>query len=139
MLDSCALPYQVVLTKADLITAAERQRALRSVFEQLNAKRMSSAMPYAHVVSSRSGEGVADLQLAMGEIIAQEWVNHLAEAGRAGPAVIDAADAEEYFGDYTGELDSEEEEGGASPRVRSNSIDKLRLISEADDSDDRRQ
>jgi len=99
LLDSCALPYQVVLTKADLVTAAERQRALRSVFEQVNARRMSSVLPWVHVVSARTGEGISDLQLAMGEIIAQEWVNHLVETDQKRVPVVDAADVAAYLGD----------------------------------------
>ena len=57
LLDSCALSYQIILTKADQINHTERQSSLRSVFTEIMTKRMSSVLPFVHVVSSKSGEG----------------------------------------------------------------------------------
>ena len=57
LLDSCALSYQIVLTKADQINQTERKSSLHSVFTEIMTKRMSSVLPFVHVVSSKSGEG----------------------------------------------------------------------------------
>ena len=57
LLDSCALSYQIILTKADQINHTERQSSLRSVFTEIMTKRMSSVLPFVHLVSSKSGEG----------------------------------------------------------------------------------
>jgi GTP-binding protein len=74
LLDSCGLPYQVILTKADVTRPSEMVHAVHSVLDKMVVRRGSSALPFVHVVSSHTGEGIDDLKCSMTEIAAQKWV-----------------------------------------------------------------
>jgi hypothetical protein len=73
------------LTKADACSKKEKEDALMSVFSQVFAKRMSSCLPYVHLVSALTGEGMLSLKLSMTEIIHQRWNSK----GSAEPGVED--------------------------------------------------
>jgi GTP-binding protein EngB required for normal cell division len=55
------LSNQILLTKADAASESEKKYALKSVFEALMNRPKSSNIPFVHVLSSRSGEGLFDL------------------------------------------------------------------------------
>lgn len=76
---SPAHAHQLIITKGDLVNTEELRRSLHSTFTEVMAKRMSSVLPFVHVVSSKTGSGIEELQIAMAEIISQEWKNHLME------------------------------------------------------------
>jgi len=60
LLDGAGLPLQAVLTKADLVSALELERAAAAAAAHL--ARLRTPFPFLLAVSSRSGEGVAALQ-----------------------------------------------------------------------------
>lgn len=60
MLDEAAVSFQVVLTKADKLTVAERQRAVAAAEAQ--AKRHAAAYPEALMTSAETGSGIAELR-----------------------------------------------------------------------------
>jgi GTP-binding protein len=72
LLDGAGLPLQAVLTKADLVSALELERAAAAAAAQLG--RMQMPFPYLLAVSSKTGEGIADLQqtlLMAGRLLAR--------------------------------------------------------------------
>ncbi|MEE4117712.1 MAG: ribosome biogenesis GTP-binding protein YihA/YsxC [Paracoccaceae bacterium] len=60
MLDSAAVPFQTVLTKADKIKAAEREGMLAQVRERLQPH--PAAFPELVLTSSEKGDGIATLR-----------------------------------------------------------------------------
>ena len=59
-LDRAAVPYQLVLTKADKVKPAALDQ-LREITESM-LKQHTAAFPLIHVTSAREGVGIADLQ-----------------------------------------------------------------------------
>jgi GTP-binding protein len=68
-LDSSAVSYQVVLTKADEVKAAEMAERIDATRTQL--ARHSAAFPDVLVTSSRTGYGVPELRAAMARLIGE--------------------------------------------------------------------
>jgi len=94
----------VILTKSDASSAEEQKHALASSFGQIMAKRMSSCMPFVHLVSSKSGDGVTQLQRAIVEILEHNWAKLPSDE-------ISAGRVEEA--EYDEEKEEVEEEEGA--------------------------
>jgi GTP-binding protein len=65
MLDSAAVNYQVVLTKADKVKAADLEDTLRQVSEE--ARVHPAAHPAIFTTSSQTGSGIAELRTAIVE------------------------------------------------------------------------
>lgn len=63
LLDQAAVPYQVVLTKADKAGTAELSRVSGTVEAAL--KKHPAAFPDIHVTSAEAGTGVAELRAAL--------------------------------------------------------------------------
>lgn len=63
LLDQAAVPYQVVLTKADKVGTAELSRVSGTVEAAL--KKHPAAFPDIHVTSAEAGTGVAELRAAL--------------------------------------------------------------------------
>jgi GTP-binding protein len=66
-LDKAAVSYQVVLTKADQVKAAELAARTAEVASAL--AKHAAAYPTVAVTSSRSGDGIADLRAAMAQLL----------------------------------------------------------------------
>ena len=66
MLDGAAVSYQIVLTKADKVKAADLTSCLERTKTLLRAH--VAAHPEVHVTSSEKGDGIAELRAALGEI-----------------------------------------------------------------------
>jgi GTP-binding protein len=60
LLDEAAVTYQIVLTKADKITAAELAKIMAKVAE--SAKKHPAAFPEIHATSSVTGAGIPELR-----------------------------------------------------------------------------
>jgi GTP-binding protein len=63
MLDRTAVPYVVVLTKADKVKAADLDRIRRDT--QAGLKKHPAAFPDIHVTSSEKGTGIAELRASL--------------------------------------------------------------------------
>lgn len=68
MLNKAAVPFQVILTKADKIPPAEQAARIESLRRIL--KKQPAAMPEPVLVSSQNGFGIAGLRQALFETIA---------------------------------------------------------------------
>ena len=66
MLDQAAVPYQVVLTKADKVGRTELDRRLSDTTAAL--KTHPAAFPDIQITSARDGIGIADLRASLAEI-----------------------------------------------------------------------
>ena len=75
MLDSLALPYEIVLTKADASSKQEMAAALDSVFKRMmrSKAKVTSGLPYVHAVSSNDGSGLLQLQACVAEVLSHNW------------------------------------------------------------------
>ena len=62
-----------MLTKADTINQGEKHQALESVFAVITKRKKTSIMPFVHVVSSKTGEGIEELKWSMAEVASQNW------------------------------------------------------------------
>jgi GTP-binding protein len=60
LLDTCAVVYQAVLTKADKVSATHLQTITEGVAVEL--KKRPAAHPIIHVTSSEKGSGIAELR-----------------------------------------------------------------------------
>ncbi len=69
MLDEAAVSYQIVLTKADKVKAAELAKCVDETHAALRAH--TAAHPDLHITSSEKGDGIAELRAALGELA---WV-----------------------------------------------------------------
>jgi GTP-binding protein len=67
LLDQSAVSYQVILTKHDELTAAERNRVVEATITAL-AKR-PAAYPEIIFTSSQSGEGIAALRESVARLL----------------------------------------------------------------------
>lgn len=67
LLDECAVPYQIVLTKSDELKPPELTARLEEVTAQL--KKHPAAMPQVLAVSSHSGAGLSALRDAIAELV----------------------------------------------------------------------
>lgn len=63
MLDRTAVPYVVVLTKADKVKAVDLDRIRRET--QVGLKKHPAAFPDIHVTSSEKGTGIAELRASL--------------------------------------------------------------------------
>lgn len=63
MLDRTAVPYVVVLTKADKVKATELDKVRRDT--ELGLKKHPAAFPDIHVTSSEKGTGIAELRASL--------------------------------------------------------------------------
>jgi len=66
MLDAAAVSYQIVLTKADKVKAADLANCLDRTKALLRTH--VAAHPEVHVTSSEKGDGIAELRAALGEL-----------------------------------------------------------------------
>lgn len=66
MLDAAAVSYQIVLTKADKVKAADLAHCLERT--QILLRTHVAAHPDVHVTSSEKGGGIAELRAALGEL-----------------------------------------------------------------------
>ena len=62
-----------MLTKSDSSSAKEKTAALESCFKELMGRKCSSSMPFVHLLSARTGEGIDHLQYSMTEIFNHPW------------------------------------------------------------------
>lgn len=63
-----------MFTKSDLVKGVELHRSLQSAMELMNNRRFSgTCVPYLHVLSSATGDGVQPLQLSIAEIHSAPW------------------------------------------------------------------
>ncbi len=67
LMDEAAVIYQVVLTKADKIKQAERDRLLKTTAEQL--RKRPAAHPELHLTSSEKGTGIAELRAEVARLL----------------------------------------------------------------------
>jgi len=68
LLDTAAVSYQIVLTKADKISIYELAD-MKTATEKLVAKH-PAAFPFVLATSSETGEGMAELRAALAQILA---------------------------------------------------------------------
>ena len=77
MLNQHAIPFQIILTKSDLLkSTAELHRCIQSVFEIITRKvkgSMNVCLPIVHVVSSKNNEGLSTLRENIMEINSYQW------------------------------------------------------------------
>lgn len=66
MLDAAAVSYQIILTKADKVKAADLAQCLADT--QAHLRTHTAAHPDVHVTSSEKGDGIAELRAALGEL-----------------------------------------------------------------------
>ena len=66
MLDQAAVPYVVVLTKADKVKAVELANVVKAT--QLGLKKHPAAFPEVHVTSSEKGMGIAELRASLAKL-----------------------------------------------------------------------
>ena len=71
------IPHQLLLTKADLVSHDMMLDTLKSLFDELSRNKRLTWLPFIHVTSSATGEGIEELQDAMAEIILQNWQNNI--------------------------------------------------------------
>lgn len=69
MLDKTAVPYVVVLTKADKVRANELDACRRATEAAL--KKHPAAFPDVHVTSSEKGMGIAELRASLAQLAAE--------------------------------------------------------------------
>ena len=81
-LDAAAVSYQVVLTKADEVNAAELRSCLVGAAATLAAH--PAAFPDALATAAKSGVGIAELRAAIARLLAERHLSgrHLAERHR---------------------------------------------------------
>ncbi|MCC6598837.1 MAG: YihA family ribosome biogenesis GTP-binding protein [Alphaproteobacteria bacterium] len=65
MLDSTAVSYRIILTKADKSTPEEIEKISAVILEQL--KKQAAAYPGVHATSSESGAGIAELRAILAD------------------------------------------------------------------------
>lgn len=68
MLDAAAVSYQIVLTKADKVKAADLAACLERT--KVLLRKHVAAHPEVHVTSSEKGDGIAELRAALGALAA---------------------------------------------------------------------
>jgi hypothetical protein len=77
MLNQHAIPFQIILTKSDLLkSTAELHHCIQSVFEIITRKvkgTMNVCLPIVHVVSSKNNEGLSTLRENIMEINSYQW------------------------------------------------------------------
>jgi GTP-binding protein len=73
LLDEAALSYQIVLTKSDLVSAAELARTIATT-EAALAKH-PAAFPYLTAVSAHTGTGIPELRGAIARLLAERAAN----------------------------------------------------------------
>jgi GTP-binding protein len=66
LLDGAAVPFQVVLTKADKLKPAALDAARAAAAESL--KRHAAAFPETHATSSDTGQGIPELRASLAEL-----------------------------------------------------------------------
>lgn len=69
MLDQAAVPYVVVLTKADKVKSQELAEVTRRT--EAGLKKHPAAFPQVHVTSSEKGLGIAELRASLAALAAQ--------------------------------------------------------------------
>jgi len=69
LLDSCAVSYQVILTKRDEVKKAEVEDRIAKVMEGL--AKQTAAFPEVIFTSSQTGEGVPELRAGVARLLAQ--------------------------------------------------------------------
>ena len=66
MLDQAAVPYQIVLTKADKVKPKELEAVVARTVAEL--KKHPAAFPEVHVTSSETGLGIAELRASLAKL-----------------------------------------------------------------------
>lgn len=63
LLDSTAVPYQIVLTKADKLKLSEREQVLRATLEHI--KKRPAALAEVFLTSSETRDGIDDVRMSI--------------------------------------------------------------------------
>eukprot|EP01031_Cornospumella_fuschlensis_P036937 gene36937-44811_t len=71
MLNQTHIPYQVVLTKRDLVSDKELTEKLFELFCVISRKKNNTCLPLVHVVSAQKSLGLDDLRLSIAEIVSR--------------------------------------------------------------------
>jgi GTP-binding protein len=69
LLDTCAVSYQIILTKLDEVKKSEREQRVAQVLADL--AKHPAAYPQVIFTSSETGEGIAELRAGIVEMLAQ--------------------------------------------------------------------
>lgn len=73
LLDKAAVSYQIVLTKADKLKAAELEACVNAVRAAIEKR--PAAFPEIVATSSETGDGIPDLKAAMARLVAERAAN----------------------------------------------------------------
>ncbi len=73
LLNESRIPYQIILTKADLVNNTELDYALKSIFHMIMGKGNWTCYPFVHLASSKAYIGLEAIQQAITEVDSQEW------------------------------------------------------------------
>ena len=73
LLNEARIPYQIILTKADLVNNTELDYALKSIFHIIMGKGKWTCYPFVLLASSKAYMGLEAIKLTIAEVDAQEW------------------------------------------------------------------
>ena len=73
LLNESRIPYQIILTKADLVNNTELDYALKSIFHMIMGKGNWTCYPFVHLASSKAYIGLEAIQQAITEVDSHEW------------------------------------------------------------------
>ena len=73
LMNDSRVPYQIILTKADLVNNTELDYALKSIFHIIMGRGNCTCYPFVHLASSRAYIGLEAIQQAIAEVDSQEW------------------------------------------------------------------
>lgn len=94
LLNSGAIPYQIIFTKCDLVDMDTLQHTLTDAFDVIMSKDGIVCIPEVHVISTATGVGLHELKLVMTEIYRQNWAiggpSYSEEAFSAGDMIVDS-------------------------------------------------
>lgn len=63
-----AIPHQVILTKADLVSELDLRQSLNKTFNEVMKKNRHSCLPIVHVTSSKTGHGMLPFMQSIAEL-----------------------------------------------------------------------
>ena len=73
LLNESRIPYQIILTKTDLVNNIELDYALKSIFHIIMGKGNWTCYPFVHLTSSKAYIGLEAIKQAIAEVDSQEW------------------------------------------------------------------
>ena len=93
ILNSCHLPSQIILTKADLCDQTDLKKSLHSAFKDImESPQRHHCLPFIHVVSSKTLYGIPALKQSITEIFRQNF--HGEQGSDSSNTVFDNMDEE---------------------------------------------